>query len=503
MKLKFLLTIAAAGSVMTAGALDVTTAAGGSLASQIGDNNTITTLKVTGPVDASDFVYITENLRSLTSLDLSESTITAASGVKNATGNSEYEAGELPAYALFGSDITSIVLPADLVKIGEGALGKTRISSITIPASVTAIASHAFTGCDRLEEITVPSTVTEIGNGVWKDCTALEKANVYTRLESIGDNLFEGCVSLTEATFQPTFKSIGEGSFENCTALANFTFPASLISIGDKAFYNSGLTTVHLDNSSALASIGDFAFAKCGSLESVTMGNQTTALGKGLFFDDAALRQVQLPSSTSAIPAFTFKGTNSIDTEGSLPSNTTEIGDYALFGWDHAESLVLPEGVSHIGSGAMEGWNSLQRLGAENLSAVPSLGSDVWSGVNQEDVTLYVNSNTASQFQSADQWKEFKISIGTSGADDIIDDVTGENRHANVDFTVGDGYLKVQSHGADIARITIYDLNGRNRYAADADTTSLIVNTAQWRGSVLIVDVTLADATRATIKLSI
>lgn len=503
MKLKYLFAIAAIFSTTAAVALDVTTSEAGSLGSLTGGNTTITTLAITGPVNAYDFEYINGTLKSLTSLDLSHATITAASGAKTATGSSEFEADELPPYALFGTRLASVVLPENLIKIGEGALGNTPIASITIPPSVTTISNYAFTDCDKLTAITVPSTVTSLGAGVWKGCKSLEKATIYTQMEEIGASMFDGCTQLSEILLQPTFKSIGNSSFANCTSLNTFTFPGTLVSIGDKAFYASGLTSAHLDNSPALASIGDFAFAECKQLESVTMGSSTTAFGKGLFFDDTALRQVQLPASTTVIPAFTFKGTTSVDPETALPVSTKEINDFALYGWEQAESIVLPEGTEYIGTGAMEGWNSLRKLGAENLSSVPALGENVWNGINQGEVYLYVKSSTADDFRLADQWKDFKITIGSTGADEIINDVTGENGSANVDFTVGDGYLRVQSHGADIADIRIYDLNGRSRYMATVDTDALTVNTMQWRGSVLIVDVKLADGSRATVKLSI
>lgn len=503
MKLKSLLTIAAISSATAANALDVTTAESGTLSSLTGDDTTITTLAITGPVNAYDFEYINGTLKSLTTLDLSRATITAASGDRTATGSSEFDADELPPYSLFGTGLTTVVLPENLIKIGEGALGSTPITSITIPPSVTTISNYAFTNCDKLTEITVPSTVTSLGAGIWKGCKSLEKATIRTQMEEIGAGMFDGCVKLSEVSLLPTFRSIGDNCFANCSSLAGFTFPSKLISIGDKAFYNSGLMSVLLDNSPSLASIGDFAFAECKQLESVTMGSSATALGKGLFFDDTALCQVQLPASTTVIPAFTFKGTTAINPETALPVNTREINDYALYGWEHAESLILPEGTEYIGTGAMEGWNSLQKLGAENLSAVPALGENVWNGINQGDVYLYVKNTTADDFRAADQWKDFKITIGSTGADVIINDVTGENGSANVDFTVGDGYLRVQSHGADIADIRIYDLNGRSRYAASADTDALTVNTTQWRGSVLVVDVRLADSSRATVKLSI
>lgn len=503
MKIKAFFITAALANVLSVSALEVTTTAAGSLSKQIGDDRTITTLKVSGPINASDFDYITSTLTSLTSLDISNATIESVSGIRTASGNSEFNANELPQYALFGSSITEIVLPESVVKIGEAALGNSAIKEITIPESVTAIGDYSFVGCNNLVEISVPATVSEIGVGAWKDCSALEKATIVAPMEGVADSMFEGCVKLSKVVLPSTYKSIGNSAFANCTSLTEFIFPSTLTTIGNNAFYNSGLIAAQLDNSTQLATIGDFTFAQCKSLETVTFGNQSITLGKGLFFDDTALLQVQLPASTTVVPAFTFKGTIAIDSESALPVSTKEIGDYALYGWEQAESLLLPAEVEYIGTGAMEGWTAMQKLGAENLSAVPTLGSDVWAEVNQGDVYLYVNSATAEEFKVADQWKEFKIVVGTSAAEEILNDVSGENNNANVDFVVGDGYLKVATHGANISNIRIYDLSGRNRYTADVNTTTLTVNTSQWQGSVLLVDVRLADDTRAAIKLSI
>lgn len=503
MKLKYLLTSLSVACAMAASALDITTSEAGTLASQIGDNTTVTSLKVTGPVNAVDFEYITGTLTSLTSLDLSGAEIKAVSGLKTATGNTEFAANELPHYALFGAKVSSVVLPDNIVTIGEGALGDTDITSITIPASVTTISNYAFANCDRLTEITIPSTVTSLGSGIWKGCTALEKATLYSRVDEIGESMFAGCTSLSEVLLQPTYKSLGNSAFAGCTKLADFSFPASLVSIGDKTFYNSGLTTVNLGDAKALASIGDFAFAECTALESVNFSDATPALGKGIFFDDSALVQVQLPASTTVIPAFTFKGANSIDAENVIPASTQKIDDYALCGWDHAESFTLPEELTYLGTGAMEGWTALQKIDAEHVAEVPALGNDVWAGIEQGNVYLYVKEELAPEFRDAAQWNEFKVTVGATGADDILDDVTGAGGKANVDFNVGDGFIRIQSQGADIAEVRIYDLNGRNRYVASVDTRSVTVNTSQWRGSVLIVDVTLEGGARATIKVSI
>lgn len=504
MRLKYLFPIAAFCCAVNANALDINTQEGGTLSSLIGDDTGAATLKITGPVNATDLDFINLNLKELTSLDLSEAKIVAQSEVKAITGNTEFAADELPAYSLFGSGITTLVLPENLISIGESALAKSAVKSITIPATVTTIGKYAFTGCDNLKDITVPSTVTQIGTGAWKDCLSLEKVTIYSRIESIPDNMFDGCTKLGSVSLQPTVKSIGNNSFANCASLTSFSFPASLVSIGDKAFYGSGLTSVQLAGCKSLASIGDFCFAKCTSLTQVAMGSQSVALGKGIFFDDTSLRTVELPSSTTNIPAFTFKGTSAINAESALPATTTKIDDYALYGWENVDSFILPAGTSHLGTGAMEGWTSLKKLSAESLTSVPALGNDVWAGVDQPEVLLYVkDSDAENAFKAADQWNNFHILIGTTGVDNILDDMTGSNGAALVDFNVGEGYLNIKSQGSNIARVNIFDLNGRSRYTAAVDVNNLSVNTSQWRGSVLIVDVTLEDNSRATIKLSI
>ena len=503
MKIKILLTLVAIANCLRLSAVEITTTAGGTINQHIGDDTDISILKVNGPINAADFEYITSTLTSLSTLDLSNTTIEALSGVRTASGNSEFKANELPKYALFGTRISEIKLPESIIKIGEAALGSSAISSINIPTSVTAIDDYAFVGCNNLSEINIPSTVLEIGVGLFKECIALKKATIASPIATITDSMFEGCTNLSQINLQPLYNSIGNDSFANCTSLSEFHFSNSITTIGDNSFYNSGLTTISLENCNQLTSIGDFAFAQCKNLETISLGNKSIALGKGMFFNDTALLQVQLPSSTTEIPAFTFKGTTSIDSETALPIGTKEIGDYALYGWELAESLLLPERVEYIGSGAMEGWTSLQKLGAENLSAVPSLGNDVWAGLSQGDIYLYVNDATADEFKAADQWKEFTIVVGTSAIDEIINDANEESGNANVEFIIGDGYLKAISKGADIANIRIFDLNGRNRYIADVNTTSLIVNTSQWQSSVIIVDVQLTDNTHATVKLSI
>ncbi len=64
--------------------------------------------------------------------------------------------------------LTSVEIPASVTAIGEGAfLSCTSLASVSIPASVTAIGEVAFLGCTSLASVSIPASVTSIGEGAF------------------------------------------------------------------------------------------------------------------------------------------------------------------------------------------------------------------------------------------------------------------------------------------------------------------------------------------------
>jgi len=55
----------------------------------------------------------------------------------------------------------------------NGGTGKTSLTSVIIPTSVTAIGDMAFENCTRLTSITIPSSVTDIGMEAFYNCSGL------------------------------------------------------------------------------------------------------------------------------------------------------------------------------------------------------------------------------------------------------------------------------------------------------------------------------------------
>ncbi len=168
------------------------------------------------------------------------------------------------------------------MSIGNGAFRGARLTSITIPESVTSIGQGAFQGCSDLTSITIPNSVTSIGSGAFLDCSALTFVSIPNSVTSIEDYFFYRCSALASVTIPNSVMSIGEYAFWDCSSLTTVTIPNFVTSIGEYAFCGcSGLTTMCLPNS--VTSIGEGAFFGCKALTSITISNSLTSIGENAF----------------------------------------------------------------------------------------------------------------------------------------------------------------------------------------------------------------------------
>lgn len=481
-----------------AAALDVTCAAGG-LRAAVGTDTSVTSLSVSGELDASDFDFISSDLTSLTSLDLSKVSIVAYKGEKTLSGRAVYNADVLPAYAFFGSTLSSVILPEGITAIDEAAFGKSAITSIAIPPSVTSIGDYAFSACSSLASVDIPAGVTAVGTGAFSDCTSLASATVSAPLTSLPASMFKGDKALESVTLPSSLQSIGAEAFASCSALSSVEFPASLRSIGEKAFYMSGLSTADLAACKSLTSLGDFAFARCTALTSARLPQRGLTLSRGVFFDDTSLRNVSLPSDLSAIPSFAFKGNTSASLD-SLPKSVADIGDYALMGWSGISKFSLPASLTSLGDGAMEGWTALTELNASEIPVVPALGQEVWADIpDPSRVILYVNEKPYLEFKEADQWKDFDVRMKTSSIIEIIND---NDAASAVTFDFRGQTLVIASSARPITSVAVYDLTGRMRLSSQESAQVVEIALDRLPDTVFIVQARLADGTAAGIKIS-
>lgn len=125
-----------------------------------------------------------------------------------------------------------------VVEIGrEAFLDCTKLTSITIPSSVTSIDWYAFSGCTGLTSITIPDSVTTIDWFAFYGCTNLTTAAIGDGVTCIDAAVFSGCTKLSNVSIGKAVTTIGWSAFKDCTSLIDINIPSSVDTIERYAFY--------------------------------------------------------------------------------------------------------------------------------------------------------------------------------------------------------------------------------------------------------------------------
>lgn len=427
MKIVLKKVVAVALSIVTAVyAYPVECVPGGLESSLSGQNlASLTSLTVTGSMDARDFRFIQSEMPGLAALDLSGVDVVEYSGKKPLFGNYvSFENDELPPFCFAGMRLQAVSLPRSLASVGDG----------------------AFAGCTQLRSVEIPAGVVAVGDMAFSGCASLEAVKSYSGLVSVGDYAFSKCASLSSVDF-PSLTYIGSHAFNLCASLKSFVFAPSLMRIGDSAFENSGLESVDLSQCGSLAEIGAWAFADNAALRSVVLPDGIESLGDGAFFYNTALGSIELPEGVVRINDFTFAGNKLMADSKFLPASLKEVGDYALSDWRSLVEIIIPENVEYIGTGAFRNQSSLRRIEALP-AAPPSLGDDVWENVAKWRVDLIVPGNSETAYRAAEQWMDFFNASASVNFEEAL-----------IKAAVADGNLVLESSDV-ITEAVLYSVNG-------------------------------------------
>lgn len=74
---------------------------------------------------------------------------------------------------------------------------------------VTEIASSAFTG-SKITKVTIPASITKIGNAAFKNCKKLKTVTIGKNVTQIGNEAFRG-TSVAKITIPSKVKKSGKG----------------------------------------------------------------------------------------------------------------------------------------------------------------------------------------------------------------------------------------------------------------------------------------------------
>lgn len=172
--------------------------------------------------------------------------------------------------AFRGSGLTEVNIPG-ATAIGNAAfLSCTDMKTLTIP-NVTFLGTMCFRHCSQLKTVTVPvsANIGKKPDASLKDYNLLfdlpkDKKSSINYENNSGNVAFGDCYNLTEAILQDSITTVPGAMFCFCGDLKDITIPASVKSVQDDAFRRClSLTSINIPE---VESIGNSAFLECWNL---------------------------------------------------------------------------------------------------------------------------------------------------------------------------------------------------------------------------------------------
>jgi uncharacterized repeat protein (TIGR02543 family) len=182
--------------------------------------------------------------------------------------------------------------------------------AVVIPDGVTSIAANAFSRYNKLDDderitsVTIPNTVTAIGIGAFRDNRNVSSLTIGTAVTSIGNDAFNNLYGLTTLVIPGSVTTIGTRAFANVN-LTSLTLNEGLVTIGDSAFLGNKLVTLVIPNSVTTIST-EAAFSGWGLIETLTLGSGLTTIGNRTF-ENQKLQSLTIPPGVTTLGADAFK----------------------------------------------------------------------------------------------------------------------------------------------------------------------------------------------------
>ncbi|MCH5155618.1 MAG: leucine-rich repeat protein [Clostridiales bacterium] len=278
-------------------------------------------------------------------------------------------------YAFNNTKLTAVSIPASVTTIATYAFATSTLNSVKFEKNAegnTAIATLGGFAGTSITSIVIPKTVVTVSANAFENCTLLttiefeRDENGRCAFAAIGNNAFAG-TAITSISLPATYtgcttatgSTAADKVFQNCTSLTSVTFEKNAdgtrvgMRIGKNAFEGTAITSITIPYT--IAGLGDNAFLNCTQLTTVTFekdddGNASNNFWLYPVFNGCtSLKHIVIPASiklySSVLSCFSadcvvyFESAPGPSTQSTLLQNKWLDGCVAKIVWNWSEDM--------------------------------------------------------------------------------------------------------------------------------------------------------------------
>jgi hypothetical protein len=220
------------------------------------------------------------------------------------------------------TNLANVSLANGLTTIGLVAFYESGITSIVVPDTVTSLGTYAFSRAPRLTNVVLGVGVTNIGQATFADSPNLRRVVIPPGVKDIGDYAFNNCFNLASAPIPQGVTNIGFAAFSRCFPLTNIVIPDTVRRVGDKAF-NECVAATDLVLGAGLTNAGLAAFAYVDNVKSVVVPPGLTNIPGDFLLGSVSLSSVILGPGVKNIGDFALGDGPSLQSvlfKGNIPN---------------------------------------------------------------------------------------------------------------------------------------------------------------------------------------
>ena len=375
----------------------------------------IRNLKVTGQITTEDFYFMRDSMAILEAVNLKEAK------VRNARYTSDCR-DEFNKYVASGQEPKK-----DDVIPYRAFYGKKSLVYFAFPEIVTHIGPDAFHNSNLSGALILPDDVVMIGESAFA-FTNIGSVSFGNKLERIDYYAFRECSSLSSELLLPnSLKTIGDLAFQSCNLQGKLILPNSLESIGRAAFNVAGQFSGDLIIPENFTKLGESTFGGASFTGSLVLNN-VVELGRGCFENSSFSGELIIPEGIIELPEYCFQYCNFSSVF--FPSTLRKIGFRAFLYGRLLGQIEIPEGVVSIGEEAFANQpfinfvslpSTLQTIGTSafvdcygiskiisSASEPPTVQSRAFDGVAKDNFTVEVPAQSVKRYQAESGWSDFK-----------------------------------------------------------------------------------------------